>query len=58
MMAHGGHIHSTSQNVRPTRWMAKTILTLGILLLLCWTSVLPAAAAIVREPYLQLVTPT
>ena len=31
---------------------------LGILLLLWWTSVLPAAAAIVREPYLQQVTPT
>ncbi len=31
---------------------------LGILLLLSWTSVLPAAAAIVREPYLQQATPT
>ena len=28
-------------------------LTVGVLLLMCWTSVLPAAAAIVREPYLQ-----
>ncbi len=33
-------------------------LTLGVLLLVCWTSVLPAAAAIVREPYLQQATPT
>jgi hypothetical protein len=49
---------SYGQNVMPAFTVRKRALALGILLLLCWTSVLPAAAAIVREPYLQQVTPT
>lgn len=42
----------------PAFMVRKRALALGILLLLYWISVLPAASAIVREPYLQQVTPT
>ena len=45
------------QRILPARGY-KSVLTLGVLLLLGWTSALPAAAAIVREPYLQQVTST
>ncbi len=38
--------------------VSRSVLALGVLVLVCWTSVLSAGAAIVREPYLQQVTPT
>ena len=47
-----------SQTVRSVLRVPRRVLTLGVLLLLSWNSVLPAAAALVREPYLQQVTPT
>ena len=46
------------QTVRLALQVRRTALILSVLLLLCVTSILPAAAAIVREPYIQHVTPT